>query len=161
MEKNVVRSEKKWKVLLTVIHWYFIITLAGISAMYLNGGYGKGTLIYDETYEDSDASLPAGVDISNTSLPGIGYKDMFETNGVLDTRDRACITDGNLQTVLAEVAGQLRLMAFLLILPFSMAKDKADIKVELFPLKLPVWNNPFAKIVQAGKTPCYSLATKH
>ena len=53
--------------------------------MYLNGGYGKGIRwIYDETYEDSDAFCSQlGIDISNI-FTYIGYKDMFETNGVLD-----------------------------------------------------------------------------
>lgn len=77
---------RKWKVLLSVFHVIFlVITLAGISAMYLNGGYGKGIRwIYDETYEDSDAFCSQlGIDISNI-FTYIGYKDMFETNGVLD-----------------------------------------------------------------------------
>ena len=88
---------RKWKVLLTVLHVVFlIITLAGISAMYLNGGYGKGIRwIYDETYEDSDAFCSQlGVDISNI-FTYIGYKDIFETNGVLDMHKVIVrITDG-------------------------------------------------------------------
>ena len=59
---------RKWKVLLSVFHVIFlVITLAGISAMYLNGGYGKGIRwIYDETYEDSNAFCSQlGIDISN------------------------------------------------------------------------------------------------
>ena len=88
---------RKWKVLLTVLHVIFlIITLAGISAMYLNGGYGKGIRwIYDETYEDSNAFCSQlGVDISNI-FTYIGYKDMFETNGVLDMHKVIVrITDG-------------------------------------------------------------------
>ena len=88
---------RKWKALLTVLHVVFlIITLAGISAMYLNGGYGKGIRwIYDETYEDSDAFCSQlGVDISNI-FTYIGYKDMFETNGVLDMHKVIVrITDG-------------------------------------------------------------------
>ena len=85
MEKRAF-GLRKWKVLLSVFHVIFlVITLAGISAMYLNGGYGKGIRwIYDETYEDSDAFCSQlGIDISNI-FTYIGYKDMFETNGVLD-----------------------------------------------------------------------------
>ena len=42
MEKRAF-GLRKWKVLLSVFHVIFlVITLAGISAMYLNGGYGKG-----------------------------------------------------------------------------------------------------------------------
>ena len=88
---------RKWKVLLSVFHVIFlVITLAGISAMYLNGGYGKGIRwIYDETYEDSDAFCSQlGIDISNI-FAYIGYKDMFETNGVLDMHKNIVrITDG-------------------------------------------------------------------
>ncbi len=88
---------RKWKIFLTLLHVIFlIITLAGISAMYLNGGYGKGIRwIYDETYEDSDAFCSQlGVDISNI-FTYIGYKDMFETNGVLDMHKAIVrITDG-------------------------------------------------------------------
>ena len=88
---------RKWKVLLSVFHVIFlVITLAGISAMYLNGGYGKGIRwIYDETYEDSDAFCSQlGIDISNI-FTYIGYKDMFETNGVLDMHKNIVrITDG-------------------------------------------------------------------
>ena len=85
MEKRAF-GLRKWKVLLSVFHVIFlVITLAGISAMYLNGGYGKGIRwIYDETYEDSDAFCSQlGIDISNI-FTYIGYKDMFETNGKLD-----------------------------------------------------------------------------
>ena len=85
MEKRAF-GLRKWKVLLSVFHVIFlVITLAGISAMYLNGGYGKGIRwIYDETYEDSDSFCSQlGIDISNI-FTYIGYKDMFETNGVLD-----------------------------------------------------------------------------
>lgn len=67
MEKRAF-GLRKWKVLLSVFHVIFlVITLAGISAMYLNGGYGKGIRwIYDETYEDSDAFCSQlGIDISN------------------------------------------------------------------------------------------------
>lgn len=88
---------RKWKVLLSVFHVIFlVITLAGISAMYLNGGYGKGIRwIYDETYEDSNAFCSQlGIDISNI-FTYIGYKDMFETNGVLDMHKNIVrITDG-------------------------------------------------------------------
>ena len=88
---------RKWKVLLSVLHVIFlVITLAGISAMYLNGGYGKGIRwIYDETYEDSNAFCSQlGIDISNI-FTYIGYKDMFETNGVLDMHKNIVrITDG-------------------------------------------------------------------
>ena len=93
MEKRAF-GLRKWKVLLSVFHVIFlVITLAGISVgmgtwgtqVYLNGGYGKGIRwIYDETYEDSDAFCSQlGIDISNI-FTYIGYKDMFETNGVLD-----------------------------------------------------------------------------
>ena len=88
---------RKWKVLLSVLHVIFlVITLAGISAMYLNGGYGKGIRwIYDETYEDSNAFCSQlGIDISNI-FTYIGYKDVFETNGVLDMHKNIVrITDG-------------------------------------------------------------------
>ena len=59
--------------------------LAGISAMYLNGGYGRGiSWVYEETYEDSDTfSMKLGKDIENI-FTYIGYKDLFETNGQLD-----------------------------------------------------------------------------
>ena len=78
MEKRAF-GLRKWKVLLSVFHVIFlVITLAGISAMYLNGGYGNGIRwIYDETYEDSDAFCSQlGIDISNI-FTYIGYKDMW------------------------------------------------------------------------------------
>ena len=45
---------RKWKVLLSVLHVIFlVITLAGISAMYLNGGYVK--------ISDSLSYIPTGL----------------------------------------------------------------------------------------------------
>ena len=60
---------RKWKVLLSVFHVIFlVITLAGISAMYLNGGYGKGIRwIYDETYEDT-VKVSAGSMMKHTRI---------------------------------------------------------------------------------------------
>ena len=92
--RKKIRIQKVVLSLLSVI--FLAMALAGISAMYLNGGYGKGIRwIYDETYEDSDAFCSQlGVDISNI-FTYIGYKDMFETNGVLDMHKVIVrITDG-------------------------------------------------------------------
>ena len=55
MEQNrkKIRIQKVVLSLLSVI--FLAMALAGISAMYLNGGYGRGiSWVYEETYEDSD-----------------------------------------------------------------------------------------------------------
>ena len=85
MEQNrkKIRIQKVVLSLLSVI--FLAMALAGISAMYLNGGYGRGiSWVYEETYEDSDTfSMKLGKDIENI-FTYIGYKDLFETNGQLD-----------------------------------------------------------------------------
>ena len=79
MEQNrkKIRIQKVVLSLLSVI--FLAMALAGISAMYLNGGYGRGiSWVYEETYEDSDTfSMKLGKDIENI-FTYIGYKDLFE-----------------------------------------------------------------------------------
>ena len=74
MEQNrkKIRIQKVVLSLLSVI--FLAMTLAGISAMYLNGGYGRGiSWVYEETYEDSDTfSMKLGKDIENI-FTYIGY----------------------------------------------------------------------------------------
>lgn len=80
------RRFRRKKQCLTVAHIFFLmIAVLGISAMYLNSNYGKGIKwIYEEAYEDSPKftdQLTADIEHIFTY---VGYKDMFETNGVLD-----------------------------------------------------------------------------
>ena len=96
MEQNrkKIRIQKVVLSLLSVI--FLAMALAGISAMYLNGGYGRGiSWVYEETYEDSDTfSMKLGKDIENI-FTYIGYKDLFETNGQLDmSKPIVRLTDG-------------------------------------------------------------------
>lgn len=82
-EKLKFRRKKQ---IITLIHLVFLaIAVFGISAMYLNSNYGKGIKwIFEDAYEDSPnftAQLSSDVERIFTY---VGYKDMFETNGVLD-----------------------------------------------------------------------------
>lgn len=86
---------RKWG--LALLHMMFVLlALAGISAMYLNANYGKGVKwIYNEAYEDS-ASFCSQLqgDISKL-FAYVGYRDMFETDGVLDmNKPMVVYTDG-------------------------------------------------------------------
>ncbi len=88
---------RRRKQALTVLHMIFvIITVAGISAMYLNANYGKGIKwIYNEAYEDSDSFCSQLQGDINTLFTYVGYRDMFETNGALDMqRPIVVYTDG-------------------------------------------------------------------
>lgn len=92
--RKKIRIQKVVLSLLSVI--FLAMALAGISAMYLNGGYGRGiSWVYEETYEDSDTfSMKLGKDIENI-FTYIGYKDLFETNGQLDmSKPIVRLTDG-------------------------------------------------------------------
>lgn len=96
MEEKSRQFQHK-KMILTVLHvLFFLITAAGISAMYFNSDYGKGfTWVYDEAYEDSiqfSKQLEQDIDRIFTY---IGYRDVFETNGKLDmNRVIVGISDG-------------------------------------------------------------------
>lgn len=92
--RKKIRIQKVVLSLLSVI--FLVMALAGISAMYINGGYGKGiSWVYEDSYEDSDPfSMKLGKDIENI-FTYIGYKDLFETNGRLDmSKPVVRLTDG-------------------------------------------------------------------
>ncbi len=92
--RKKIRIQKVVLSLLSVI--FLVMALAGIAAMYLNGGYGKGiSWVYEESYEDSDPfSTKLGRDIENI-FTYIGYKDLFETDGKLDmSKPIVRLTDG-------------------------------------------------------------------
>ena len=92
--RKKIRIQKAVLSLLSVI--FLVMALAGIAAMYLNGGYGKGiSWVYEESYEDSDPfSTKLGRDIENI-FTYIGYKDLFETDGKLDmSKPIVRLTDG-------------------------------------------------------------------
>lgn len=92
--RKKIRIQKVVLSLLSVI--FLVMALAGIAAMYLNGGYGKGiNWVYEESYEDSDPfSMKLGRDIENI-FTYIGYKDLFETDGKLDmSKPIVRLTDG-------------------------------------------------------------------
>ena len=96
MEQNrkKMRLQKAVLSLLSLI--FLAMALAGIGAMYYNGGYGKGiSWVYEDSYEDSDTfCLKLGEDIRNI-FTYIGYKDLFETNGQLDmSKPVVRLTDG-------------------------------------------------------------------
>lgn len=96
MEQNrkKIRVQKAVLSLLSVV--FLAMALAGVSAMYLNGGYGRGiSWVYEESYEDSDTfSMKLGKDIENI-FTYIGYKDLFETDGQLDmSKPIVRLTDG-------------------------------------------------------------------
>lgn len=96
MEEESKRYQHK-KIILTMFHIvFFLITAAGISAMYLNSDYGKGlTWVYDEAYEDSiQFSTQLERDIERI-FTYVGYRDVFETDGKLDLdRTIVGISDG-------------------------------------------------------------------
>lgn len=75
MEQNrkKMRLQKAVLSLLSLI--FLAMALAGIGAMYYNGGYGKGiSWVYEDSYEDSDTfCLKLGEDIRNI-FTYIGYK---------------------------------------------------------------------------------------
>lgn len=80
------RRFRRRKQSLSVAHIIFVlIAVWGISAMYLNSNYGKGIKwVYEEEYEDSlKFTDQLSKDIERI-FTYVGYKDMFETNGVLD-----------------------------------------------------------------------------
>lgn len=92
--RKKIRIQKVVLSLLSVI--FLAMALAGIAAMYLNGGYGKGiSWVYEESYEDSDPfSMKLGKDIENI-FAYIGFKDLFETDGRLDmSKPIVRLTDG-------------------------------------------------------------------
>lgn len=96
MEQNrkKMRLQKAVLSLLSLI--FLAMALAGIGAMYYNGGYGKGiSWVYEDSYEDSDTfCLKLGEDIRNI-FTYIGYKDLFETNGQLGmSKPVVRLTDG-------------------------------------------------------------------
>lgn len=85
MNQARIRFQRK-KFILTLLHVIFLImTVLGISIMYLNTNYGKGIgWIYDAVYEDSEMfcnQLSADIESIFTY---VGYKDMFETDGKLN-----------------------------------------------------------------------------
>lgn len=71
---------------LTLVHIIFVvIAVFGVSAMYLNSNYGKGIKwIYEDAYEDSPNFVTQLSSDVERIFTYVGYKDMFETNGVLD-----------------------------------------------------------------------------
>lgn len=77
---------RRRKQIITLAHLIFLaIAVFGISAMYLNSNYGKGiNWIFDDAYEDSpNFATQLSSDVERI-FTYVGYKDMFETNGVLD-----------------------------------------------------------------------------
>lgn len=87
MTEERVRFRRR-KHILTLVHIVFVaLAVFGISAMYLNSNYGKGIKwIYEDAYEDSPQfSDQLAADISSI-FTYVGYRDMFETNGVLDMK---------------------------------------------------------------------------
>lgn len=83
VEKRRFRRRKQ---VLTVAHIFFLfIAVLGVSAMYLNSNYGKGIKwVFEEAYEDSPQFTDQLSNDIEHIFTYVGYKDMFETKGVLD-----------------------------------------------------------------------------
>ena len=82
MEQNrkKIRIQKVVLSLLSVI--FLAMALAGISAMYLNGGYGRGiSWVYEETYEEQDG-LIVPTEVRVTMYPATTDHQKPQTGGV-------------------------------------------------------------------------------
>ena len=85
MTEERIRFRRK-KQVLTLAHIFFVlIAVFGISAMYLNSNYGKGIKwVFEEAYEDSPQFTSQLSSDIGRIFTYVGYKGMFETDGVLD-----------------------------------------------------------------------------
>lgn len=95
-----IRLKKNLAVLLHAL--FLAAVLAGFSMMHMNENFGKGlSWLGNESYEDTEGFAAQVRDDIDRIFDYVKYKDVFETNGIVDTeKPIVSISDGPEQSIL-------------------------------------------------------------
>lgn len=110
MKKTIWPLSLKKHMLLFLHGMFLCLFLAGISFMYWNENYGRGlSWIPEESYADTlpfTEQLESDVEMI---FKYVKYKDLFETNGVLDySKDMVCVTFSSGKTMIYTLNDMIR-----------------------------------------------------